>query len=361
MLSIRQHKESTLTKTVKDYKAIRSTTMALPDIVHLEYIKHCLRAYNEADVAFERSVKQLRGAQSNEDRKIFKEDLEHRHRHRDEAEITLKEAHRIYQEARRKAIAVPSTPNKQHLRALSLEEVSAQIDHNSDMSQNPWSRSPRRLQPDRENQLRKQVAKYYKRYKVKSKKGKQVTHSKCCVTDVWGDSNTVVAALLLPLGTTSSNIQKELNMQGKLTDVRNIIPLLKTIEDAYNTQRLCFVLDNKDPTRHKLQILDPTLKNEFVHGNVTFEELSQCSSFELPQGEDGLRPFTKCLSFHAQSSYDRAVKKKWISSRSEPRPVEYGSPLTTDESCFPLRTASTEDTTAEADRSDEVSLGDQSI
>ena len=124
-------------------------------------------------------------------------------------------------------------------------------------------------------------------------------------------------------------------MVGKLDDTRNVIPMLKTIELAFNQQRLCFILD--DPEGHdakvKIRIFDPSLRDEIVEGTITFRAL-EGRPFDLSKGgPDGQGPFMRCLSFHAQCAFNAARKRGWVSS-SDSRPIQYGSPLDTDTISF---------------------------
>ena len=105
-------------------------------------------------------------------------------------------------------------------------------------------------------------------------------------------------------------------------------------------QRLCFVLSNESVLLYQIRILDSTLEKERVHESMTFKELAR-KSFDLPVGKDGKRPFARCLSFHAQASYARAMRMGWLAG-SEPCPEAYGSPLGTDIICFFSQTESSD-------------------
>ena len=74
---------------------------------------------------------------------------------------------------------------------------------------------------------------------------------------------------------------------------------------------------------HALQVSDLKLKLVIVHGTLTFEALEQ-ETFELPIVRDGEGPFTRCLSFQVQKSFEMAVRKEWV-PKTEPRPDGYGS------------------------------------
>ena len=207
-------------------------------------------------------------------------------------------------------------------------------DHADHRLRNPWRKSPVSLSHRRKKNTRKKCASYYNRYEPK--KGL----AQCCFTNIWGDSDTVVGAHLLPVGSTPECILESLEMETKLNDYRNVIPMLKTIEAAYDAQRLCIVLDesSEDTPKYHLMILDPTLRGEMMHEDRTFQAQAG-EPFELPVGQGGVSPFTRVLSFHAQSSYERAIRKGWIQEEANThRPIEYGSPLDNDTIVFSLDT-----------------------
>ena len=210
---------------------------------------------------------------------------------------------------------------------------------------NPWSQSAQihiaaEMGDSRKNEMRKKSAKHYDRYR---KKGNL---AQCSVTGIWGDCNTVVGAHILPVRTTTTNLQKWLNMKGKLNDMRNVIPMLKTIERAYDNLRLCVVLHDPEGNDSKvtIRIFDPTLKKEIVHDTMTFGDL-EGRPFELPEGgENKEGPFKRCLSFHAQTGYSEAKKRGW-SSIGQP-PIKYGSPLDSNKIAFVKECGSTIDETS---------------
>lgn len=199
---------------------------------------------------------------------------------------------------------------------------------------NPWSPPACSTAAVREKGMRQRSAQHYDRYHSQANK------AQCSVTNRWGDEKTVIGAHLLPVGSrTTAFSLNSLGMKGKLNDFRNVIPLLKTIEEAYDAQRLCFMLhDPKNKAEYRLQILDPTLKSDFVFGSVTFEEQSY-RRFRLPVGRDSRGPFTRCLSFHAQVSLEKAVSKGWIVKSNDKCRYDYGSPLDKETIGFSLDSA----------------------
>jgi len=132
--------------------------------------------------------------------------------------------------------------------------------------------------------------------------------------------------------TTPESLQKALNMAGKMNDVRNVVPLLKTIKEAYDQQRLCLVRftgpqqsgSSASSPIFQLKILDPSLGKETYHESKTFDQLSQ-ETFQLPTGTDGGIPFTWCLNYHSQTSHYRAIRRGWIEKESVI--PKYGTPM----------------------------------
>lgn len=237
-------------------------------------------------------------------------------------EVALKrlDAAQRLQTVRANTLRQAKQAHAKQLVSSSLENATA--DPLSKLLMNPWNYPRKHALAG--IQRREQSAMHYNRYKERGR----TRLARCFVTEVWGGVTTVAGASLLPVATTPDNIQSKLQMTGRLEDMRNTVPLLKTIERAYDKQRLCFVLANDDDLLYKIRVLDPTVKQELVHWSMTFEDLAQ-KSFDLPIGKDGKRPFARCLSFHAQASYARAVRMGWV-AEWEACPEAYGSPLGTD-------------------------------
>lgn len=206
----------------------------------------------------------------------------------------------------------------------------------------PTSSPSLALEEKRDTSMRKKSAKHYGSYK------KIGNRAKCSVTGVWGNPETVIGAHLLPLGTTPSNIQKALRMEGMLNDFRNLVPLLKTIEEAYDHQRLSIIVkpgtEKSAKKKYQLKILDPSLRQETYHGAKKFEQLEYVA-FKLPLGKNGRFPFTRALSFHAQVSHSFAIEKGWI-QKSEKPPMTYGTPIDNGKLSFAVDSPSSSRTTS---------------
>lgn len=86
---------------------------------------------------------------------------------------------------------------------------------------NPWSQEAQAFQVAMGVAQKKEICE--KSTKHCNRCRKRGNPAQCSVTERWGDCNTVVGAHLLPVGTTTANIQIALNMVGKLNDPRNVI------------------------------------------------------------------------------------------------------------------------------------------
>ncbi|CAB9531185.1 unknown protein [Seminavis robusta] len=195
---------------------------------------------------------------------------------------------------------------------------------------NPWSTDAPTFQATmgvpRMNENRKKSAKHYNRYK------KRKNLAQCSITGIWGDCNKVIGAHLLPVGTTTTNVQIVLNMVGKLNDPRNVIPMLETIENAYDQLRLCIVLHDLDGGGNKvtLRILDSALKDEIVDSTMTFGALAG-NPFDLPErGENNEGPLQAMSVLPCTDSICRSQKKElaplergleW--NRTKPYPIRF--------------------------------------
>ena len=119
---------------------------------------------------------------------------------------------------------------------------------------------------------------------------------------------------------------------------RNTILVLKSIEQYYETKKLCFVpstpdLDQWDGRSFRMMIMDPSIREDpvFIYDDGRPNPPSfghyENESFEFPEGKT---PFTRILSHHAQCSYRHAVNVKWIDPEVRGCPPHYGSPLKND-------------------------------
>jgi len=167
-------------------------------------------------------------------------------------------------------------------------------------------------------------------------------YARCCITGVWGNKDTVVGAYILPLKKKYKSILESLDMQETdLHSVRNVIPMLKTIRQAYDKQQLCFVPD-EDSSKYTVKILDwKRLANKFCYANKRrgpqkFRDIAG-TKFELPtylcrtpdHPCQAFGPFTNYLNLHTLFSYTNAIEKKWIKESELVQP-KHVSPLKSD-------------------------------
>mmetsp|Transcript_6030 Transcript_6030/g.10687 ORF Transcript_6030/g.10687 Transcript_6030/m.10687 type:complete len:544 (-) Transcript_6030:253-1884(-) len=171
----------------------------------------------------------------------------------------------------------------------------------------------------------------------------------CSVTGCHGFDREVVAAHILPLG-SSDYWRKTLEITD-LNNLRNIVLLCKNIEKAFDRLQLCF-LQGDSAGEYKLKIWDKrglkgitlfdyygrnedntvTLTNGEVFDDQSGESQRLITSynghvFRFPENK---LPFSKILSYHVQESYKWALEKEWITRDEEDPPEVYGSPFNND-------------------------------
>jgi hypothetical protein len=182
---------------------------------------------------------------------------------------------------------------------------------------------------------RRRVAMFYKKHQWDN----NITvmpRLQCMVTGLWSSfSHPVVASRILPK-TTSNSVLQSLGLKRRhLNNPRNMVLLSKKIKEKYEESRLTFLLnedagDTELGLSFRLKIWDTRIREKKI-----------CRGSKLTIGDyegkvfrfysDERIPFVRALSLHAQRSYERAIRKHYITA-DEPRPKEYGSPLAWTES-----------------------------
>eukprot|EP00978_Attheya_sp_CCMP212_P009192 scaffold21696_cov47-Attheya_sp.AAC.1 len=207
---------------------------------------------------------------------------------------------------------------------LKLETIAHVIATTTPSFWNPWLSKP--LEPKNSpNGLRKKAAEHYGDFVVKED-GEIVT--KCWITGIRGDQNVVATAHLMPRNATE-HFLSSVDVKD-VDDARNMIFFCKNIEQAFNDQKLCFLMDS-DTGNLILKILHNNTRDEVVFpGSEETIGLFDGKPMKFMEKEV---PFTKVLSLHAQTSYAMAKKRNWI-DRDVPDPIMYGSPVSFDTITF---------------------------
>ena len=210
------------------------------------------------------------------------------------------------------------------------------IDSIDPQLRNPWTKKKGTLTEAktptsdlRIENMRTNVANYYRCKKIVRKEGKKVTMATCCVTGKSGDHTQVLGAHLLPLRCHKYVIEKldMSNIENGINNFRNFVLLSDGIEKAFDDQRLCFVSDGLG--KLVLRILDPTVASVPIFPGAE-DTIGKFEGTEM-KFPDGKRPFTRVLSFHAQMSLLEAIKNAWEhNAHVTVENTDYGSPLTND-------------------------------
>lgn len=184
----------------------------------------------------------------------------------------------------------------------------------------PWA-STLRSQTPRPEYLREEAARHYGLCEIE---GDGSVIAQCCLTGITGGRNKVTNAHLLPRN-APAHFLEALGFQN-VDDVRNMVPLCKNIDKAFEQEQLCFLPVDEYSQSFVLKIWDPKIKNKLVFHNDPEKRTIGSYSGQKMTFEEGKTPFTRVLSLHAQCSYETALRNKWITP-DEPKPSEYGTPL----------------------------------
>ncbi|KAL7567518.1 hypothetical protein ACA910_009527 [Epithemia clementina (nom. ined.)] len=191
-------------------------------------------------------------------------------------------------------------------------------------------------------QLRVAFAQHYGCFRlVTGANGKTENHAKCCITQLEGPSSRVELFRFLEEAVTPQ-LRWILGLMGEeyqYGHVRNGILLATGLARAMEQKQICILpwpnnhhnSTVDQPPQFYLKIWCPTIRNLAIDGPDGLSR--QClryyenHPFEFPANK---LPFTRVLSHFAQVSYRHALRQKWITPQTEPRPNPFGSPLKDD-------------------------------
>jgi acylphosphatase len=195
---------------------------------------------------------------------------------------------------------------------LAIKKVDAKVEqvlHGAIWSDNASSRS-RQNQQDFEGRVKK----YYKTDYCMLL-GKEFVPTK---------KNTLSAAHLLPFRHRSK--LPTFNLQRRdIWNTRNGLLLAKPIEEQYDKQRVCFVVEAlTNPPKYRVKVLDPRLKGEKqpIPGSRVLWKALDGLPLKLPEGR---LPFARIIGAHLQSSLQNARDEGWIDAAEEKKQIRYAS------------------------------------
>jgi hypothetical protein len=99
-----------------------------------------------------------------------------------------------------------------------------------------------------------------------------------------------------------------------LGNFRNGFLLCSKIEEAFDSKRVCFLVNRLHQEELVLKVLDPNLRGEVVcqdSPNSPKETFHSIDGSVLRHPE-GVFPFRRILDFHAKMAYKNAITKNWI-------------------------------------------------
>lgn len=147
---------------------------------------------------------------------------------------------------------------------------------------------------------------------------KRYKKAQCLLTGVMDRNNgrdKVVAAHLFPRKREDEFFQWQKSLQTTICSGIDHPPngmfLLKDVEDAYDSQKICFLCNPTDFSI-RLKVLDPELRLKRPTGcSQTFQEL-EGKVIKQPMISHKKRPSFRILSYHAQFALDEAEIKGWL-------------------------------------------------
>jgi len=142
------------------------------------------------------------------------------------------------------------------------------------------------------------------------------THLKCMILDVDIPRPKVIASHIWKFHTEGEGLEEFGLQVTDLGNVRNGLLLCESIEQAFDSKRVCFLIDRIHPEDIVLKVLDPNLfpmvvsSDSPTHPQETFQDIDG----RLLQHPPGILPFRRILNFHAKLSFQKAIRKGWIAN-----------------------------------------------
>ena len=136
---------------------------------------------------------------------------------------------------------------------------------------------------------------------------KQSVRLKCMILDEVFQRDVVKAAHLWKDCTHGEGLELFGLTHLDVGSPRNGLLLYKTIEEAFDNKRLCFLWNPLQKVL-TLHLLDPELRHETFHEHRSFEAL-EGKALQYPQGN---MPYRRILGFHAKVAFDYALRQNWI-------------------------------------------------
>jgi hypothetical protein len=142
---------------------------------------------------------------------------------------------------------------------------------------------------------------------------------KCMILDEFFPKRFVIASHIWKHCTRGEGLRDFGLLEDDVSNCRNGLLMCKEIELAFDTMRLCFLVDRINTDNLVLKVLDPVLLNPLSsplvisgHSLLRFCDIDGNS---LQHPNDNL-PFRRILDYHAKRSYQKAINRGWLEANS---------------------------------------------
>ncbi len=142
------------------------------------------------------------------------------------------------------------------------------------------------------------------------------THLKCMILDVDIPRSKVIASHIWKFCTDGEGLEEFGLESTALGNFRNGLLLCESIEKAFDSKRVCFLVDRIHPEDITFKVLDPNLSYSVVSTDspTNPQETFQDIDGRLLRHPQGVLPFRRILNFHAKVSFQKAIRKGWIAN-----------------------------------------------
>ena len=142
---------------------------------------------------------------------------------------------------------------------------------------------------------------------------------KCMVLDGFFPKQLVIASHIWKHCTHGEGLDEFGLREDDLSNPRNGFLLCKEIEQAFDTKRLCFLVDRINTGNLVLKVLDPVLlsagTSPLVIPGHSVLKFGDIDGYSLKHPVDKL-PFRRILDFHSKCSYQKAINRGWLAANS---------------------------------------------
>lgn len=142
---------------------------------------------------------------------------------------------------------------------------------------------------------------------------------RCMVLDDFFPKQFVIASHIWKHCSRGEGLDEFGLREDDLSNPRNGMLMCREIEQAFDTKRLCFLVDRINSGNLVLKVLDPVLVSPFTspliiasHSTLKFCDID---GYTLRHPVGNL-PFRRILDFHAKRSYQKAINRGWLAPNS---------------------------------------------